>query len=1208
MNLKSIRQALTVAKYEIRSPQARSLLIVWALMTILLAWAMSFGAVQISSGSSGVGGIKSHLTSEFAQALQSAVVAIMIDGFFFAVLTGMTVPRDFEARVLDIERASGLSPRSYVSGKFLATVFWLLVMLGLQILSRIFFNHLVPNASMQESRGPLIPLNYIRPMIFMVFPGLLFNGAMAFFLGARTKNSVIVFLSPVALIMAYSFLFSETLLNRVPANIREVVRLGDPSGTEWLSQTYLRDDRGAEFYNSTPIHYELPFLMSRFAFVLIALGLVQASASRAMLDSSVKTKFRIPRNRKLKTVIETPHETIRAKSMTLSDLHMQVRRPSWTKNVISIARLEFRHLLHGPGLWLFGIIIAFVATINAVMQPGPLDTIILVTAGNFAARSFPFVTFCTCMLALFYGTDAMERDRSARVESFIFGSPVRLSAWLVGKSLACAVAGFVVVASTFLGLCTALAWQGQLWPQPWPLICIWGMLLFPTFLFWSSFVALTRSFTPNRSAALALGFVFMALTFLLNFKGYTNWANNWSLIGQTVVWSDISQFEMQRTAIVWNRIATLCAAFFLLTFASVRFNRLEQDTIQARSRRNFNSFARRYAPALLAAIPMCCISGWLYMQLRKGPDGSVSRKLNKDYWKRNVATFYEFPSPTIDAVDLDLKLDPAQGSFHLKGKFLVRNHRDKPMTEFPVTLGRHITNSTWIWNEKGYKPEDRAGLLIFKKPDGSKFMPGESFDLAFEYDGKYPGGMSKNGVRSMEFILPSGVVLTSFSNSMLPIFGFNTGLGLDADMAPDGREYPSDYYKEKVDAAYGGGSKMKTRIAITVPDDFVANSVGVLEKVVNQMDGTRKFFWKSDQPVSIFNVVAGKWSVAKGEGVSIYYDPRHGLNVPDMLKGLEASRKWYGEWFGAFPWKELKLSEFPGMSDYAQGFPTNITFSESIGFLTLNKSDSNVAFYITAHEAAHQWWGNLMVPGAGPGGNILNESLANYSAIILMDKVIGEEARMGLTKQLEFDYVRNRQGDDERPLVKIDGRRATDQSITYSRGGWVFWMLSNLMGRDQLNKGLAELIQKFPAGSPDSPLLEDLIEIVRAHAPDKSAYDQFINQWVKGSVMPDLQWLDVKLTKLGEKDYQVTGKLKNSGTGTVMVAIATTKGERFKKKNSVSETKSEYQTASQMVKIEAGQSSDFSIQSSFTPEKVVFDPDFQLLLRGRDRSERKLSQ
>ena len=84
MNLKSIRQALTVAKYEIRSPQARSLLIVWALMTILLAWAMSFGAVQISSGSSGVGGIKSHLTSEFAQALQSAVVAIMIDGFFFA--------------------------------------------------------------------------------------------------------------------------------------------------------------------------------------------------------------------------------------------------------------------------------------------------------------------------------------------------------------------------------------------------------------------------------------------------------------------------------------------------------------------------------------------------------------------------------------------------------------------------------------------------------------------------------------------------------------------------------------------------------------------------------------------------------------------------------------------------------------------------------------------------------------------------------------------------------------------------------------------------------------------------------------------------------------------------------------------------------------------------------------------------------------------
>jgi len=1203
-------RALTVARYEIRYPQSRSLLVVWALMTLFLAWAMSIGAVQIQSGSSGVGGIKAHVTSEFAQALQSAIVAIMIDGFFFAVLAGMAVPKDFEARVLDIERSSGLSPRSYVIGKFLAAAFWLCVMLAIQVAGRIFFNHVVPNASMDESRGPLVLMNYIRPMLLMAAPGLLFNGAIAFFLGARTKNAVIVFLSPVALMMAYSFLFSDTLLNRVPLNVREVIRLCDPTGTEWLNQTYLRDDRGAAYYNTTPIGYEPQFLAARATLVLLGFGLVLGSASRAMVEAPSRWKFRLRRRKANAPPTGEPIATdLKPKAaLTLADLQMRVRRPSWLANVISVASLELKLLLRGPGLWLFGVIIAFVATVNAVMQPGPLDTTVLITSGNFAARSFMYVTFCTCILALFYGTDALERDRSARVESFIFGSPLSLSAWLVGKALACAAAGLMVVASTFVGMCGAMAWQMQVWPQAWPLVCIWGLLLLPTFLFWSSFVSLTRAFTPNRAAALGVGFAFMAFTFWLNMKGYTNWANNWSLIGQNVVWSDISQFEMQRTAIVWNRIGTVFAAIFLLTLASLKLNRQDVDTIQARSRRNFKSISLRYAPALVAAVPLACTSVWLYQQVRKGPGGSVTRKADKDYWKRNVATFFEWPSPTIDSVDLDLILQPSQSSFHMKGKYTVRNHRDKPLAEFPVTIGRHLKNISWIWNEKGFVPENRSGLLIFRKPDGTELKPGETFQLAFEYDGTFPGGMSKTGVRSMEFILPSGVVLTSFSNSMLPTFGFNRTQGLDAEMMPDGKDYPADYYKKQVDAAYGGGSKMKTRIAVTVPADFQANSNGVLEKVVDQLDGTKKFLWSSDHPVSIFNVVAGRWAVAKGENVAIYHDPRHGLNVPDMLKGLEAARKWYGQWFGAFPWKELKLSEFPGMADYAQGFPTNITFSESIGFLTLNKPDSNVAFYVTAHEAAHQWWGNLMVPGNGPGGNILNESLANYSAILLMDQVNGQQARMGLTRQLEFDYVRNRQGDDERPLTKIDGRRATDQSITYSRGGWVFWMLSNLMGRDNLNKGLAEMIKKFPAGSEDSPLLEDLIETVRPFAPDKTAYDAFINQWVRGTVMPDLQWEDVKLVKSGENAFRVSGKVKNSGTGTVTLVVAATSGERFPKKKAKTGSASEsFLDKRTEIKLEAGKAAEFALETPFQPQQVVFDPDFQLLLRGRDRSERKLS-
>ena len=46
---------------------------------------------------------------------------------------------------------------------------------------------------------------------------------------------------------------------------------------------------------------------------------------------------------------------------------------------------------------------------------------------------------------------------------------------------------------------------------------------------------------------------------------------------------------------------------------------------------------------------------------------------------------------------------------------------------------------------------------------------------------------------------------------------------------------------------------------------------------------------------------------------------------------------------------------------------------------------------LEAHETAHQWWGNMVVP-AGYQDEWLIESLANYSALLLMEKNKGPQA------------------------------------------------------------------------------------------------------------------------------------------------------------------------------------------------------------------------
>jgi ABC-2 type transport system permease protein len=68
--------------------------------------------------------------------------------------------------------------------------------------------------------------------------------------------------------------------------------------------------------------------------------------------------------------------------------------------------------------------------------------------------------------------------------------------------------------------------------------------------------------------------------------------------------------------------------------------------------------------------------------------------------------------------------------------------------------------------------------------------------------------------------------------------------------------------------------------------------------------GRRTVVWESDHPVGFFNVVAGRWDVKRGAGTAVFYHPGHPYNVDEILGCLDASRKYYSQWFFPYPWKE----------------------------------------------------------------------------------------------------------------------------------------------------------------------------------------------------------------------------------------------------------------------------------------------------------------
>jgi aminopeptidase N len=245
---------------------------------------------------------------------------------------------------------------------------------------------------------------------------------------------------------------------------------------------------------------------------------------------------------------------------------------------------------------------------------------------------------------------------------------------------------------------------------------------------------------------------------------------------------------------------------------------------------------------------------------------------------------------------------------------------------------------------------------------------------------------------------------------------------------------------------------------------------------------------------------------------------------------------------------------------------------------------------VTAHESAHQWWGNMITPGKGPGGNLLSEGTSHFSTMLLFEQVKGPRSRIAFAKKIEDGYAKTRQADSERPLVKVDGSKAGDQTVTYDKAGWVFWMLMNHMGRENALKGIRKFFDEYH-DNPDHPVLQDFLAVMRPFAPDPKAYDDFTRQWFYQVVVPEYQLTGAARTRDGDT-WVVSATLTNAGTGTMPVEVAAVKGERFKEDGS---TDPDYREVHATFTPGPKASQAVSLRADFKPDSLVVDPDARVL-------------
>ena len=328
---------------------------------------------------------------------------------------------------------------------------------------------------------------------------------------------------------------------------------------------------------------------------------------------------------------------------------------------------------------------------------------------------------------------------------------------------------------------------------------------------------------------------------------------------------------------------------------------------------------------------------------------------------------------------------------------------------------------------------------------------------------------------------------------------------------------------------------------------------------------------------------------------SIELAPNPGARLQQLASEIGATMEFMASNFGPPPLKTLTVSPIPGT--FGQGFP-GLLYLSTLSYLSPGerplRSESLQTFFselLHAHETAHQWWGNLVITTSYQD-EWLMESLANYSAILMLERKKGRKAVDAVLDSYRDHLLAKDDGgktiESAGPIVwglrLVNSHSpASWRTITYEKGTWIIHMLRMQMGDERFLKMLGELARRKAFQTVTT---EEFRKLAAEFQPAKSEdpnLESFFEQWVYGTGIPTLKM-----------QYTVTGKapkLRVQGTVT-----ASDVDDDFAGRAPVEVQLAGKKTVVKWVRMSA-EPTPFSIDVTLPPGKVLLDPGHSVLAK-----------
>ncbi|EMR03318.1 ABC transporter permease/M1 family aminopeptidase [Cesiribacter andamanensis] len=1057
-----------------------------------LPWPWLFGVVLIilSFLMTRDGSLSEVLYADFFLNSPFAVVKTTVFGSLIWLMMAAAIAGDAAAR----DRATGMHPLSYTTpvgrgaylgGRFLAALL-LNALLLLAVQLGILLGVYLPGVD-AALIGPFRPAAFLSAYAIISLPNAVAATAIQFALASGSGRAMAGYFGSFLLVFMGFFVASVLLYGQ------GLGTLADPIGIRIIVEDIAHLWTTAE-KNWRLLQLEGMLLQNR----LFWLGI----GGIALAGTYLSFRFAHPREggwgwRKGKKQALAPHsQNPERNALSIPQVPRHFGLALQARQTLLIARTSFNALAFSWGefallgmlpLMTLPVLLDQMESRGVPLVPTTINIIYELT-GSLSDELSRWVI--VPFLIVYFAGELVWREREARMGEIAHSMPGSDWAPLLGKFLGlalmlllflCLQSGAGMLAQTLLGY---REYEPSLYLKIMLGIQFLDYLLF-ALLALVLHVVVDQKYIGHLVAVIA--FVFIAMASLFGIE------HNLLIWGASSGWSytDMRGFGPSLEPWFWFKGYWLAWALLLAVGAKLLWVRGRKNSLLLRLRQAPGRFrgATAYA-GMVAAGAVLLLGGWIFYttNVRNEYLTTSEKKARQAAYEQRYGRFAASAQPRLSAARLQVAIYPDERRAEIRGTYRLLNSSPEPIDSIHVATAGAVETRALAFDRPASQllADEQLHYRIYRLE--TPLQPGDSLQLHFQLL-KKANGFSESGIDPS--LAANG---TYFTNSWLPAIGYQSGRELLN--APDRRAHGlpprpiiASLYDEKARERRGGGIAFEAVVSTSA--EQVAVAPGAL--LGSWTKGGRRFFhYRTDAPLggewaffsARYAVQEALWTNPDRSGqtitIRLYHQPGRTAQLERMLESIHASLTYYTRHFGPYPYSFLTFVERPGRGTGMHADASMITYAEGFSLWQPmgDEETPDVPFAVVAHELAHQW----TVPYAPvEGAPVMSESLAWYYAMKVVETAKGEAHFRRFLSWMHQPYRKEiRRGE---PLL-----RGLDPYMSYRRGPFALYALSEYIGEAQVNRALRRLLEKYQA--PAAPLATtlDLYAGLQAETPDSLQY------------------------------------------------------------------------------------------------------------------------